>query len=84
MRGNGPGGWFGWPVDPEMEALREKWFETSDLAAQKKTCEDMQRLAFKNVPFYPVGQWFTPTGYRDSLTGLVKAGLVVFWGVKRA
>jgi peptide/nickel transport system substrate-binding protein len=83
LRGNGKDGWFGWPVDPEMEALREKWFEAPDLAVQKTVCEDMQRLAFKDVPFYPTGQWFTPTGYRDYLTGLVRAGLVVFWGVKR-
>jgi peptide/nickel transport system substrate-binding protein len=66
-----------------MEALREKWFEAPDLAAQKAVCEDMQRLAFKNVPFYPTGQWFSPTGYRANLTGQVRAGLVVFWGVKR-
>lgn len=83
LRGNGPGGWFGWPVDAEMETLREKWFESSDLAEQKKVCENMQRLAFKNVPFYPCGQWFSPTGYRSNLTGIVKAGLVLFWGVRR-
>ena len=83
LRGNGKDGWFGWPVDPQMEAYREKWFEAPDLAAQKAVCDDMQRLAFKNVPFYPLGQWFTPTGFRKNLTGHVRAGLIVFWGVKR-
>jgi hypothetical protein len=43
----------------------------------------MQRLAFQHVPFYPAGQWFTPTGYRKDLSGFVKAGLILFWGVKR-
>ncbi len=83
LRGNGNGGWFGWPVDEKMEALREKWFEASDLSAQKAICEDMQRLAVQDVPFYPTGAWFTPTGYRDNLTGFVKAGVMLFWGVKR-
>ena len=83
LRGNGKGGWFGWPVDDAMEGLREKWFEATDLASQKKICEDMQRLAFKNVPFFSTGQWFTPTAHRSNLTGHVKAGLVLFWGVKR-
>ncbi len=83
LRGNGNGGWFGWPTDEKMEALREKWFEAPDLAAQKAICQDMQRLAFQDVPFYPTGAWFTPTAHRDNLTGFVKAGTLVFWGIKR-
>ena len=83
LRGNGKDGWFGWPVNAEMEALREKWFEAPTLAAQKTICEDMQRLAYKTVPFLPTGQWFSPTGYRANLTGIVKAGVPLFWGVKR-
>ena len=83
LRGNGTGGWFGWPVDPEMEALREKWFDAPDLSAQQVVCKDMQHLAFQHVPFYPTGQWFTPTAYRDYLSGHVHAGLILFWGVKR-
>jgi peptide/nickel transport system substrate-binding protein len=83
LRGNGDGGWFGWPTDPEMEALRDKWFEAPDLPAQQAVCRDMQALAFKHLPFFPTGQWFTPTGYRDDLTGFVRAGLMLFWGVRR-
>ncbi|WP_428490662.1 ABC transporter substrate-binding protein [Rhodopila sp.] len=83
LRGNGNGGWFGWPTDPKMEALRDKWFDTPDLAGQQTVCRDMQRLAFQNLPFFPTGQWFTPTGHRDDLTGFVKAGVMLFWGVKR-
>jgi peptide/nickel transport system substrate-binding protein len=83
LRGNGKDGWFGWPVNAPMESLREKWFEAPDLAAQQAICQDMQRLAFKDVPFYPTGQWFSPTGYRTNLTGHVRAGLMLFWGVKR-
>jgi peptide/nickel transport system substrate-binding protein len=83
LRGNGAGGWFGWPTDPAMEALREKWFEAADVPAQQAVCKDMQRLAFQDLPFFPTGAWFTPTGYRNNLTGFVKAGFMLFWGVKR-
>jgi len=83
LRGNGAGGWFGWPTDDKMEALREKWFDATDLAGQQAVCKDMQRLAFQDLPFFPTGAWFTPTGYRDNLTGFVKAGFMMFWGVKR-
>ena len=84
LRGNGNGGWFGWPTDAKMEALRDKWFDASDMDTQKAVCRDMQRLAFQDLPFFPTGQWFTPTGYRSDLTGFVKAGVMLFWGVKRA
>lgn len=84
LRGNGNGGWFGWPTDPEMEALRDKWFDASDLPAQQAVCRDMQRLAFKHLPFYPTGQWFTPTAHSDKLTGFVRSGYMLFWGVQRA
>jgi peptide/nickel transport system substrate-binding protein len=83
LRGNGNGGWFGWPTDPQMEALRDKWFDAPTLPEQQAVCKDMQALAFQNLPFFPTGQWFTPTGYRDNLTGFVKAGFMLFWGVKR-
>ena len=83
LRGSGKDGWFGWPVDAPMEALREKWFEAPDLAAQQAVCADMQRLAFKNVPFYPTGEWTTPTAYRSNVTDVVRSSSPVFWGVKK-
>ena len=66
-----------------MEALRDKWFDAPDLAAQKAVCKDMQRLAFQDVPFFPCGEWALPTAHSDKLTGFVKAGVPAFWGVKR-
>ena len=83
MRGNGADGWFGWPTDPEMETLRDRWFDAPDVAAQKAICDDMQRLAFEHVPFYSVGQRFLPTAVRDSLKDIVAASYPVFWGVRK-
>jgi len=84
MRGNGLDGWFGWPTSPRLEALRDQWFDAPDVPAQRRICEDMQRIAFEEVPFIPVGQRFLPTAVRDSLSGIVKASYPVFWGVKKA
>jgi len=84
LRGVGTnGGWFGWSVDPKMEEYREAWFSAPDQAAQKKICEDMQMLAWQNVPFYPVGHWFYATAFRSNMTGFPKAALPIYWGVKR-
>ena len=84
MRGNGLEGWFGWPTDAPMEALRDQWFDAADEAAQRRICDAMQVRAFETVPFYPVGQRFLPTAVRDSLKDIVAASYPVFWGVKRA
>jgi peptide/nickel transport system substrate-binding protein len=83
LRGNGPGGWFGWPTDAKMEELRDAWFDASDMAAQKKITEQMQLQAFENIPFMPVGQWANPTGYRKTITGVLKGSPAVFWNVRR-
>jgi peptide/nickel transport system substrate-binding protein len=84
MRGNGDGAWFGWPTDPAMEALRDRWFEAPDEAAQKKIAAEMQVLTFENVPFIPLGQLFYATAYRTDIRGLVDASCPIFWSVHKA
>ena len=83
LRGAGTAGWFGWATDAKMESLRESWFEAKDAAEEKRICEQMQLLAWENVPFYPVGHWFYPTAFRDNLRDHPRSFLPVFWGVKR-
>jgi peptide/nickel transport system substrate-binding protein len=84
LRGNGASAWFGWPTDPKLEELRAAWFDAPDLAAQKKICEQIQLTAFQDVPFIPIGQWFQPTGYRSTVTDIIKCPNVLFWNVKKA
>jgi peptide/nickel transport system substrate-binding protein len=84
LRGNGLDGWFGWPTDAPMEAMRDEWFDAPDEASQKAICARMQLHAWETVPFYPIGQRFLATAIRDSLVDLVPAPYPVFWGVKRA
>ena len=40
LRGNGMNSWFGWPVAPKLEALREQWLRAPDLATQKALARD--------------------------------------------
>ncbi|HUZ62570.1 MAG TPA: ABC transporter substrate-binding protein [Acetobacteraceae bacterium] len=83
IRGNGKNGWFGWPTDPKLEALRTAWFAAPDLAAQQKVCVEIQKQALIDVPYIPLGQTFTPTAYKKQLQGVLN-GFVLFWNVKRA
>jgi peptide/nickel transport system substrate-binding protein len=83
LRGNGNGAWFGWPTDPKIEALRDSWFDATDLGAQKKICEDIQSYAFEQVPFIPIGQWFYPTAFRNNIVDIVKAPGILHWNLKK-
>ncbi len=83
LRGNGTGAWFGWPTDTKMEELRDAWFDAPDLPAQKKLCEEMQTYAFEQVPFIPIGQWFYPTAFRNSVTDIVRAPNILHWNLKK-
>ena len=84
LRGNGKGGWFGWPVSPALEQLRDEWFAAPDAAAQHAICERMQAVAFQEVPFVPLGSYTLPSAMRRSMSGIVQAGNTVFWGAKKA
>ena len=83
LRGNGNGGWFGWPTDAKIETMRDDWFNAPTLVEQQKICQQIQLRALDKVPFIPTGQWFSPTAHKKDLTGFVKSDLIVFWGVKR-
>ena len=77
-------GWLGWYSNPAMVALHDKWLNAPDPAAQKAACEDIQRQAFANPPFIPLGQWKQPWAFRTTLKNFVRCGNVLFWGVERA
>ena len=83
LRGNGKGGWLGWPTDPEMEAMRQQWFDAPDLRTQQAVCEQNQRRAFETVPFAPLGQVFQPTAFRKNVSGIVTCAIPLFGGVQK-
>lgn len=83
MRGNGAGAWFGWPNDPEGEAMRTKWMDSTDAAEQKRLDREIQARAFDTVPFIPLGQYLPPAAYRKSLTGVLQGAMPVFWNVSK-
>lgn len=82
--GTGEKGWVGWFSSPKMEALRTAWFEAPDLAAQKKIAEQIQLEVWREVPFYPLGQWRQPIAHGTAITDIVKAPFPLFWNVRKA
>ncbi|AMJ59751.1 ABC transporter substrate-binding protein [Bosea sp. PAMC 26642] len=83
LRGSGDKATFGWSKSEKLEELRDAWFSAPDVEAQKRIGIAMQRQAFVDVPYVPLGVFYQPTAYRKSLTGMLK-GLPLFWNVRRA
>jgi peptide/nickel transport system substrate-binding protein len=69
----------GWPDSPTLEALRVGWMDAAD---PKRQAQEIQRQAFQDVPYLPIGQYLNPTAYRNDLTGMMK-GFPVFWNLRR-
>jgi ABC-type transport system substrate-binding protein len=83
LRGNGINGWFGWPTMPKLEELRDAWFEAPNLDAQKTIAQDIQRVVFDEVPYIPLGAYYSRTALARNLVGRVP-GLALFWNLRRA
>lgn len=84
IRGHGANAWPGWPSIPEMERLRNAWFDAPDDAAAKAATTEMQRLAFEEVPYVPTGMYYQPTAFRRNLTGMLKGQPPLFWNIRRS
>lgn len=82
IRGSGLSATPGWSTSAGLEALRTSFFDAPDDAARAQIGRDMQRQAFVDMPYVPLGQFFQPTAYRATLSGILK-GPPLFWNVRR-
>lgn len=82
LRGTGDSAAIGWPKSEKLETLRQNWLDAPDLAAQKTLAVELQKQAFEDVPYVPLGQYFYHTAYQPNITGVLD-GVPVFWNVKK-
>jgi peptide/nickel transport system substrate-binding protein len=66
-----------------MEALRDRWIDSTDEAELKRLDRQIQARAFETVPFIPLGQYLPPSAWRRNLTGILKGPVPVFWNVSK-
>ena len=83
LRAGGEKAVMGWPRVPRLEALRDAWFASTTPAEQRDIGIAMQREAFDQVPYVPLGTFYSPTAYRRELTGMLQ-GMPLFWNVRRS
>lgn len=79
------GGWFGWAEDAKIEELRDKFARSASADEQKKIAAEIQKQAYEQVIYIPLGQYMIPSGWRKSLTGIVDGPATpVFWNIEKS
>ena len=79
------GGWFGWPEDAKMEAMRDAFARSSAPEEQRKIAADIQKEVYDQVIYIPLGQYFAPSAWRKSLTGVLDGPATpLFWNVDKS
>ncbi len=74
--------WFGWPCDPMIEELRDRFARATGAGDRRRLAEAVQERAFEIVAYANFGQWLNPVAYRDALAGLIKSPVPFFWNVE--
>jgi peptide/nickel transport system substrate-binding protein len=74
---------FGWPCDPELEKLRDRYAKETDPAKQKAIAEAVQLRVLAYPTHVPLGQFTTPTALRKNVTGLLAAPSFAFWNIEK-
>ena len=82
LRGSGDKATFGWSRSEGLEGLRDQWLGAPDDVARLRIAREMQRQAFVDVPYVPLGLFYQPTAYRRDLSGIIQ-GPPLFWNVRR-
>jgi len=73
----------GWACDPDLMALVNKWLRAPDAASRKARLEEIQARAYVSLPYIPFGQFFQPVAFRKNVTGVLAAGVPVYWNIDK-
>jgi len=82
LSGAGDKAWFGWPTSEETEKLRTAFTRQPDPAKRKQIAEEVQRLAFDEVPFITWGQFVVPGAFRKNVQGVLQFGATLLWNIQ--
>jgi len=84
LNGRGDKGWFGWPEDEKLEALRAEFIAADTPEKQREVAIRIQKHTLENVIYVPLGQYASPQARSKKLTGMIPSPVPVFWNVAKA
>jgi peptide/nickel transport system substrate-binding protein len=75
--------WFGWPCDPEMETLLDRFARATALDQRRELAAQIQRHALQFGTHAWLGEWYQPMAWRKEISGVVTSPVPVFWNVTK-
>ncbi len=84
LTGNGDQGYFGWPTDPQIEALKTQFIQIADASKRKEIAAQIEQRTMEMGVLAPVGEGKGPAVVRrDVVQGLMPAPAIVYWNVQK-
>lgn len=83
IRANGDKAFFGWPDIPDIETEVTAWYDAKSLEEEKAVARRLNKVAFENAIYAPLGVYFQHQAWRRNITGLAQGPLPLFWGVAK-
>jgi len=70
---------------PKIEQLKDAFVRASSPEEQKKIAVDIQKEAYDQVIYMPLGQFTQPSAWRKSLTGVLGGPATpIFWNIDKS
>jgi len=73
--------WFGWYCSKKMEKLRSEWVRTAENGVRKRLTEQIQDVAYDEVPYIPWGQILQPCVSRRNVHGILEFPAPLLWNI---
>lgn len=85
LAATGKAAWPGWPDDPAIEALRSQFAKAATAEKRREIAIELQKRAYEEVIYVPLGQLATPAAFSAKLRGVLKGpASPYFWNVDKA
>lgn len=81
LNGRGDDAWFGWPSDPDIEALRADFVAAADAESQKAVALKIQEHVMDNVNYLMMGEYIIPQARRNTVQNMIPSPVPVFWNM---
>jgi len=66
-----------------VEKLRDDYARAASVDEQKEIAEEIQRIAYDEVMYVPLGQYFVKTAWRNELDGVLDGPAPFFWNIAK-
>ncbi|MFX8090416.1 hypothetical protein ABTK75_19060, partial [Acinetobacter baumannii] len=71
--------------DAKIEKLKDDFVRAASLDDQKKIATEIQKEAYDQVIYIPLGQYLAPSAWRKSLSGMLDGPATpVFWNIDKS